>query len=205
MWMQEKAEFLPKKCVDILNILLKDAVVGIEDYKVIAISQIIFRFEDMLHEMIEFIEIHIGKKLACHIAEWQSDPRSCLEAPKNHLDERQDVRIADLSFDDFEEDLVIYVIEEFPHVAFQRKRRSRMITADLPDVSVELLHSSMGAFTFPARIRISDEFSVENLIQYSEQGLIENAITDASLVDVTQFRIADIERYVRIWFPDSLF
>lgn|SRR3989344_2112000 len=45
---------------------------GVQYHKIVGITDVVFFLQLMLHELVELIEIDIGKKLRCQVPNWQS-------------------------------------------------------------------------------------------------------------------------------------
>lgn len=172
-------------------------------HKIIGISEIMPFFEAMLHKLVEFIEINIGKELRCQIADRKASRLIFVrrefraEASYHVSKQRSRVLVIDFLEKNFKQNAMIDTCEEFPHIAFEHPKWPLKIVAFAACVRDELFHSLVSALTNTARIRVVNESRLEHGSQVLHDGVMEHAITHSCFVNVAQLGILDEKRCIR--------
>lgn len=83
--------------------------------------------------------------------------------------------------------------EEFADVAFQDETLFGVIFRDFPGKNFKSLDCSVRPLPNAAGVGVVDEFLVEVGIQGFVEEVMEDAVSDRGFVDVTGFRVGDVE------------
>jgi len=87
--------------------------------------------------------------------------------------------------------------EEFAHVTLQDPSRSCIILRGLAGEVPKAIHGSVRSLIQSARIGIENEFRIEVRIQNAIDGMMQQPVAHARLMDITRFRIRDVEGLIR--------
>ena len=88
-------------------------------------------------------------------------------------------------------------IKILPHIALENPARPRVVVAFRPQHLRKRMGAFVVAFANTAGERGRDKGRLKNRIEYSKNGMVQNAVPHRRLVDVTQFWITDIKAAVR--------
>lgn len=159
----------------------------------------------MLYKLVQFIKINIGEKLAGHVSEGNPLAQRNKKALHYNLYQPKSPAITNRSSCYFENNTVIDGVEELPDVAFERISRISVIAAHSAHELFQPGHSLVSPFSEAAEIGIKNEFLVEIAVQYPKYSLKNQAVPYRCLVDMPQFRIADVKRRIFCGAIDAAF
>ncbi len=159
----------------------------------------------MFNKLIKFIEIDVGKKLGGQIANWYSDfagiftlslslSLSLVNARvtlDNCSQEPHRIWVFNLSTENLQQNCVVDALKEFLDVAFKNVARAVVVPARLAQHFLDRFYSSVRPSTQPARKRGRNKSWIENQIQNSEYGVMQNPIANRGLMNVARFRVAN--------------
>lgn len=97
---QKKIPYLWNESVQFLTIF-------IDKDKIVAISDVIFRLEDVFRKLIKLVHVYIREKLARDISEGQSFARTFFKTENNRLDEFQRASIGDFPANETQKNFLI--------------------------------------------------------------------------------------------------
>ena len=177
-------------------------IVGYDD-EIIRIAGIVFDFQFMFHELVEFVHINISKKLGCEIAN-----RHALRAEQIGISARKAAYyffqkpcrfiVFDFSSKDSQKDAVVDSIEKLPDIAFEHVARMRIVFGYFSDHIFHCKDSLVGAFSDTAGKRSRYERWFVDRIQYLENGVMKYPIPHRCLMDMPTLRVMYVEIGVRI-------
>lgn len=75
--MQDKVQFFLQETANLWDLLGKPGAIITEQHKIICVSEIVFCFQFVLCELVNFIHIYVAEKLRRKIAQRQPNVRPC--------------------------------------------------------------------------------------------------------------------------------
>lgn len=142
-----EAERVDKEHSDLVSKVLKKSSIARENGNIISISEIVFRPERPLRELVERIKIDIRKKLRCEIAKRNTFPRTCFEASDDEFQQPHRPVIGDFLPKQSDQDLMIHRIKEFPNIELEYPDRLRMVPREFPRERPKPVPSRVRALT----------------------------------------------------------
>ncbi|OGG49696.1 hypothetical protein A2763_03385 [Candidatus Kaiserbacteria bacterium RIFCSPHIGHO2_01_FULL_54_36] len=165
--------------------------------KIIRVSNVMCASQLTLDVLIKRIEVHICKQLRSKIAERNTLARSCREAANNIFKQLQESWISSFLAADTKQHFVIYAIEEFPDVAFQKPYRARTVSRKSLCEIVQSVICNMRAFCLARRIRIENKCLVEPRNQNPANRMMQNPIAHRRFGNKAALRIMNKEPRIR--------
>ena len=163
--MELQCERIPQESSDRIQNLLEPFAVATHNDEIIRVSDIVFRLQFVLHELVELVHIHVDQDLRREIAERKSlAGRVAFKAAGHGLDEIDDVIVGDMLFHDPNENPLINGCEAFSDVAFQNPECLRVVLAAFESEFPKALDRSMRAAPFSAGIRVKNEMTIKHRI-----------------------------------------
>jgi hypothetical protein len=148
-----------------------------DDHEVICVSNIVLDPECVFDELIELIEIDIGKELRSKITDRDSLPAE--EAgvigegtPDDFTEQGNSLLILHSSTDYVEEYVMIYGSEEPVDVAFEDKAGACSVPTHTSQHRIECVYRFMRSFAFLTGERMSNECWLKNRIENGENCMV---------------------------------
>src|SRR3989344_6261409 len=107
----------------------------------------------MLHEMVQFVEVYVGKNLAGNIAERQSFAWRGFKRGDDTLNERTKVLVGDSFGNKREENIVVNVGEELAYVALEDESGLCVVCRYFLCKCLKSVHACVCSFVFSRSIR----------------------------------------------------
>lgn len=157
-----------------------------EDDKVVAITQVGLTTQLLLHEMVEPVQIHVGKKLTGQVADGNAPPPDqrteqviTLEMPTHELllitrrnnqpHQPEHLRVLDLTFEKCDQDLMVDAGKVFRNIAFED-------IAKPPGLGAELGHRQVGPLAHATGIGVLDKGPVEDRLNDAAERMVHHTI-----------------------------
>ena len=159
-------------------------------------------FQFVLHKLIQLVHVYVRKELRGQVADGYASRMEQIalagrKAAYDFSQEPHDLLVFDSLPQYLQENLVVDTVKEFSHVALQRIAG----TCAVSTYRAEHLRQSLDAFVRTladaARKGIGDKGLLKNLIENSENRMVQNPIAHHGLVNVAHFRIANVETRIR--------
>src|SRR3989338_9753146 len=128
-----------------------------------------------------------------------------MKATDDFGDEGKDAFVGDITTYDVVKDAVVDGGEELADVALEYPARAGVVARNLVGELPETVHRAVRPLSPPARIRIGDERTVKERIQFPIQCVVEQPVAHRRLVDVARFRVGDSEVCIPAVAIHSLF
>src|SRR3989338_1863656 len=116
--MKMKTQSLGKKQFHLRNKVDEPYLIHRQNKKIIRISNIVFRFHLMLHKLIKFVHVDIGKKLGSKIPKGNSLAGKSMKTFDNRGKKRQNFLVLNIHTENIQKNIVIYTGKKFLNVAF---------------------------------------------------------------------------------------
>ena len=173
-----------------------------QNNKIICIAGIVLSFELVLYELIEKIHVHIRKNLRGQITDRQASSMKQIRAIAliafNYFFKKPyHVWISNPFFQDSKQNIVIDTIKKLSNVALQGKTWLGEIFADFSNHFIYCFNSSMRTFANSAGKRIWNERWFKKSINYIENGMMKNSVSDRRLVNMPQLGVVNIKAGIR--------
>lgn len=94
--------------------------------------------------------------------------------------------------------IVVDTLEKAPDIALEHEAFSRIVSAYLAYHLLHRRNAFVCAFPYSAGKGMTDESRLEKRIDDAKYGVMHNSVSDTRLVDVSLFRVLDIEGCVDI-------
>lgn len=200
--MQRKLQFLAKKFLDRIKQVLQIFFVGRYDHEVVGVARVMFDFQLLLSELVEFVHVDVGKQLRSKVANRQTkmfEKRllSSREAPNYQLYKPHSLRICNSLFENGQQNLMINKIKKLPHIAFKSIARNRIVSAFFPKHGLGGQYALVRAFADATGKRVGNKSLLKNRIQYPEHRMVQNTVSYCGFVNVANLRITNIEACIR--------
>ena len=115
----------------------------------------------------------------------------------NFLEQDENVSISNIGGQNTEKNLLINAGKELFYIALQHPASFRIIFAYRPCERLEAPYCRMSAFLFSARSGVENKRGIEKWIEYSIYRVMQNAISNACLVNIARLGIRNTERMIR--------
>ena len=164
-----------------------------EQNKVVHVTQVGSDPKLIFHEMVEPVEVEVGKMLAGQAANGNSLGRFGVARDINEEKEKPEkIGVPEQAGELIFQNLVIDGLEAFPDVEFEKEREVPAESLGLPDGTVSSL-------TGPTSITVKDEPSLEDRFCDVEDGMMNHPITKVGGADQPLLGIPDGEDPERLW------
>jgi len=167
--------------------------------EVVCVTDVMPRLEPMLHELVELVHVDVGEELRGQVPERQADagPAVGRETLDDVPQERGRLRFRNGFLQNAQQDPVVDAREELADVALQDPTRSGMITTGLPRHRPVTVERAMRPLADSTGEGVGHEAMVEERVQDTVDGMMDQTVADRRLVDDPRLGVADGKPFVR--------
>ncbi len=152
----------------------------------------------MLCELVEFVHVDVDQKLRGEVAERNTNtPLHGVKAFYDFGQKPENVGVGNVPFQNVRQYGMVDIFEKLPYVAFEHPCRFRMVFGYLSGKRSKSVYCLVHALFLSARVGMGYESVVEKRIQHAIESVVQEPIAHFCFVDVSRFRVGDIEGMVR--------
>lgn len=192
LWMHLKTQLFAQKDLDFFKTTHQQFFVGMDKNKIVGISDIAGDFEFVLNELIQLVQIHVGKQLGGQIAQRQAGRETLNYFPEK----RHQSFVGSPFFENIQKNPVINGIKKFSHIQLQNPQRPGVISRQFQPDILQSFNGSVDAFCFSGRPRVKNKNLVPYRLNDPVDGMMNQTIAHRSFVNMAAFWIVDIKRFI---------
>ena len=126
--MQFELQTMAQECRDFVFPNFENSSVVMQDNEIIHVADVVFRFQSVFYELIEFVEINICEELGCEVAQGHSFSWIfCFMVVQDYFNEPNNVQIAYLLPDNAQKNLMIHAVEIMLYVSLECTSDNRVV------------------------------------------------------------------------------
>lgn len=163
-----EAKLGPEEVLDRAADLMQVELVVVNDHKIIHVSRIPRLTQRVFNEVVQLVQVDVGKHLGRQIANWDATRGQCVvvrRAVNYAVDQPEGFLACDLFPDHALERIVTDRGKIFRNVSLERIDRT-MLALYLADVPLDRIDTLVGTLAFPAGEALVDELRLEYRLNY---------------------------------------
>lgn len=200
-WMNIKVQVLVQESFYFLQTINQQFSAGMDKYEIIGVSDIPDDFQFVLDELIQLIQIHIGKQLRGQVSQWQARRKTFDYVPKKY----HEPFVRRPLFEDAQKYAVVNRIKKFSYVQLQNPKSPCVVSGKFKAEALQSFDCSVDTFVFSRRPRIKNKDFIPFGLNGPVDSMMKQPIANRRLMNVATFRIADKKRNVAAVLVGSVF
>ena len=196
LWMYIEMQLCSQKYFYFFKTVYQNIFIWMDKNEVVSISDIAGNLKFMLNELIQLVQIHIGKQLRSQITQRQSG-----RVTFNYFLEKRHQSFVCGSFsENIQENFVVDGIKEFSHIQLQYPQCPGVVLGQSKPNILQSFYGRVGTFCFSRRPRIKNKKFIPHWFNDPMNSMVHQSVTYRGFMNMATFWILYIKRKVATVF-----